>query len=65
MYVIFRRCSQPKDQGTYLASICVHLSSTPAADQMLLVPEPFCQSHITVFICECVPGCYRHEITSF
>lgn len=63
--MILRRCSQPKDQGTYLVSICVPLSSTPAADQMLLVPEPFCQSHIIVFICECVPGCFRCEITSY
>lgn len=23
LYVILRRCSQPKDQGTHLASICV------------------------------------------
>lgn len=64
--VLLRRCSQPKDQGTYLATVCVHLSSPPAADQMLLVPEPFRQSHITVFICECVPcfflGVKSHDI---
>lgn len=34
--------------GTHLASLCVHLSFTPAADQMLLVAEALCQSHISL-----------------
>lgn len=63
LYVIFEKM-QPAEGSRYLPGfICVCLSSTLAADQVLLVPEPFCQSHITIFICECVPGFFRCEIT--